>query len=368
MSTKSKTVLIGDRSDAADLARIIDANLNRATEGLRVVEEWLRFSRNDRLLSNLCKELRHKVSTTLADQPVSTIPNGWRTSCRSTTTDVGTSNETATEYERTDVTAVLASNLKRVTESLRVLEEYSKLFNVTAAREFEALRYETYTLEKAVGHLQQSVRLNGAILYALVDLKYGDGSEFEARIKAMLAGGVDVIQLRDKLASDRDIVSAAQRIRGLTREHQRHFVVNDRPDIARIVAADGVHVGQDELSIAETRSVVGPELMIGVSTHSLAQAREAALGGADYLGFGPVFPSCTKLFSNFVGVEQTAEVVSETTLPVFAIGGITHENIEELVSAGVERVAVCGALWHNDDPEAAARSLRKQLSAQRSSS
>ena len=362
---------ISNHPDAADLLRMVDANLNRASEGLRVVEDWLRFSRNDRMLSSLSKELRHKVSTTLADGIATNENrtfNDWRTACRSTTTDVGTGNQTPTEYERTDAPAIVASNLRRVTESLRVLEECSKVFSVSAAEQFESIRYETYTLEKAVGHLLRSASLEDALLYVLVDLKYGRETEFDERVGKLLAGGADVIQLRDKKASDREIVEAAKRLRALTLECGKHFIVNDRPDIARIADADGVHVGQDELSVAEARSIVGPEKMIGVSTHSLEQARAAVLDGADYLGFGPVFPSATKSFDDFVGVERTARVFDEIKLPIYPIGGITRDNVEDLVKVDVHRVAVCGAVWHNDDPQSAASKLRALLASKTSSS
>ena len=349
-------------SEVASALRIIDANGNRALEGLRVVEEFLRFGRQDTFLSRTCKQLRHDVSKTLEELHVER-----KLACRSTTTDVGTSSQTTAEYERTSLMDVAIANSRRVAESLRALEEYSKLLDKDAAKRFESLRYQLYTLEKAVSHVCQSqLRLADSQVYVLVDLKYGFGKEFEDRLRQLSSGGVDVIQLRDKERSDREVIAAARLAMQITAGSEMKFIVNDRPDIAAAVSADGVHVGQDDLCVADARRVVGPDSLIGVSTHSIDQARQAVLDGADYIGVGPVFPSNTKHFEEFVGLELVRQVADEISIPAFAIGGISHEKLNELFTAGCSRVAVSTALWHAEDPKAATEAFRERVRTLRS--
>lgn len=139
------------------------------------------------------------------------------------------------------------------------------------------------------------------------------------------------------------------------------FIVNDRPDIARLVGADGVHLGQDDLPVADARRIVGPDTLIGVSTHSVAQVRKAVLDGADYLGVGPTFPSRTKAFDAFPGLAFVREAAAETSLPAFALGGIGPDNVQDVVAAGLRRVAVSSTIAAADDPEAVARVLRAAL-------
>jgi thiamine-phosphate pyrophosphorylase len=149
---------------------------------------------------------------------------------------------------------------------------------------------------------------------------------------------------RDKKLNDRDLLEHAKILRRISRECGTLFIVNDRPDLAVLSAADGVHVGQDELSIQEVRRIVGPEMLIGVSTHTIEQARQAVLAGASYIGCGPTFPSGTKHFDHFPGLPFLREVAAEISLPAFAIGGITPENLPEVVGTGMQRMAVGGAV------------------------
>ncbi len=138
--------------------------------------------------------------------------------------------------------------------------------------------------------------------------------------------------------------------------------MNDRPDLALLAGADGVHVGQDELTVRDARRILGTRALVGVSTHSLEQARAAVLAGASYIGVGPTFPSGTKEFGEFTGTELLQAVSRELGLPAFAIGGITEENLPRVLAAGFRRVAVQGAIANADDPAAAARRMLAALS------
>jgi thiamine-phosphate pyrophosphorylase len=166
-----------------------------------------------------------------------------------------------------------------------------------------------------------------------------------------------VLQLRDKRLADRELLERARQLRALTRGTPTLFILNDRPDLAELADADGVHVGQEELAIAEVRRILGPQRLIGVSTHSLDQARQAVLDGADYIGCGPTFPSETKAFAGFPGPELLRQVAAEITLPAFAIGGITLENLPAVLQTGFRRIAVSGAITSAAEPDQQVRRL-----------
>ena len=305
----------GDSKTIAIL-RTFDAAANRAREGLRVVEDGLRFALDDRHLTEVCKLIRHDFTSSTRGVPWSD-----RLAARETQADVGTTIATEQEQQRSDGADVLIANLLRVQEALRSMEEYGKTFDPEMATRLEQLRYRVYTLHRAIDITQRSVeRLANARVYVLLD---GRKSlvEFKELAKSLIAAGVDLIQLRDKCLPDRELLGRARRLRDWTHGTDTLFIMNDRPDIAVLSQADGVHVGQDELSVKDVRTIVGPRSLIGVSTHSIEQARQAVLDGADCIGCGPTFPSDTKQFEHFPGVEFLKAVAAEIRLPAFAIGG-----------------------------------------------
>jgi thiamine-phosphate pyrophosphorylase len=336
--------------------RVLDAEANRAAEAARVVEDYLRFVLDDRHLTEICKHLRHQIHAAVA-----TIPADQRLDARETRRDVGTSLTTQAEQDRTDANQVLAANMNRLQQSLRSLEEYGKVLSPAVAARFEALRYTVYTLERATAiTLGSRQQLPEPALYVLVD---GGPSEekFAAAVTSLIDAGVSILQLRDKTLDDRRLVERAQLMRRLTRGSDTLFIMNDRPDIATLAAADGVHVGQEELSVKDARSIVGPGRLIGVSTHNLPQARQAVLDGANYIGVGPTFESQTKRFDQIAGITLLHDVRNEITLPAFAIGGITEANLKSVTATGFRRVAVASAVWGASDPAAAARRFGSML-------
>lgn len=344
--------------DQTAALRILDAAANRAGEGLRVVEDYLRFALDDRHLTSLAKQLRHDLTATLAG-----IPAADRHAARDTLRDVGTGLATDGESARVDLPAVAAASFKRLEQALRSLEEYAKPFDSRIAAALEALRYRTYTLERAADITAESVRrLADSRLYVLLD--GGESLETCASIaESLVAAGADLIQLRDKRLADRELLERAKRLRAIAAGTATLFVMNDRPDLALLARADGVHVGQDELPVKDVRAIVGPKMLIGVSTHSLDQARQAVLDGANYIGVGPTFPTRTKDFSEFTGVELLREVAAEIRLPAFAIGGIAADNLAIALGSGMTRIAVSGAVQSASDPAAAVRQLRQRLIA-----
>jgi thiamine-phosphate pyrophosphorylase len=202
-------------------------------------------------------------------------------------------------------------------------------------------------------------RLQRARLYFVTDVRPG----LEELLAAALAGGVDMVQLRDKSASDDELVRAAAIFRRLCDEHGALFWLNDRPDLVAACGADGVHVGQDDMPAAEARRLTGDEVLVGLSTHSPAQLDAAlAAGDADQLSVGPVWETPTKEGRPAAGldyVRHAARVAGDR--PWFAIGGIDLGNVREVIAAGASRVVVVRAIRDADDPRAAAEALRAAL-------
>lgn len=360
-------------SDSNSIHRILDAAINRASEGLRVVEDYVRMIVQDEHLSQELKQLRHDLTFVVAS-----VDAGQRIAARDTIGDVGCKIETDSEYDRgagTDVgnsnndssinAALVRANLSRAQQALRTIEEFSKTIDASISKQVEQLRYRTYTIEKAVLTTVVSLEnFSQSSLYVLIDgcgFETGDDSKLSDMVNSLTASKTDVIQLRDKTLLDKQLVLVARRIAELTRGTSTKLIINDRPDIAVAAGADGVHLGQDDLDVADARRIVGAARVIGVSTHSIEQARQAVLEGANYIGVGPVFPSKTKSFDAHVGLELVQEVANEIQLPAFAIGGIDLENVSDVLAAGLRRVAVSSAVAGAQDPGVAAKQFKQAL-------
>jgi len=343
--------------DWPGIVRVLDANANRAAEGLRVIEEYARFSLQDPQLTAAYKQLRHELAAA-----VDAVPTPYRLLARDTLRDVGARIGADDEYQRSGVRQVVLANQKRVEQALRCLEEYGKTVWPDMARQIEALRYRVYTLARALCLTEDSrQQLAERRLYVLVG-GHSSAAALAAECQVLLAAGADIVQLREKSLPDRELLLRAQVLRRLTRDAGRLLILNDRPDLARLAEADGVHLGQEDLPVAEARAIVGPDRLIGVSTHSLTQAQQAVLDGANYIGCGPLFPSTTKQFAAFPGLEFLRQVSQALTLPAFAIGGVTVDNLPEVLAAGASRVAVGAAVTQAADPATAVRSFRERLS------
>lgn len=343
---------IRDTPDFVSAARAVDANANRAREALRVLDDYCRFVLGDRVLTAEAKALRHELSGLIALIPVHLLNES-----RDTVGDVGLETKTAGEIARGATADVARINCKRLQEALRSLEEFGKIVLPEIVHGVESIRYRSYTLERAlsIGADAQSA-LARARLHVLLTVSKCQAS-LDWTIAEAAAGGASIFQLREKGLTDRELLERARSVRLWTRKAGALFIVNDRPDIARLAEADGVHLGQDDMSVAEARKIVGPTLLIGVSTHNVDQVRKAVIDGASYLGIGPTFPSDTKKFEQLAGLAFVREAMAMTTLPTFAIGGINTTNIAEVVEAGAKRVAVSAAICQADEPQAMAARL-----------
>jgi thiamine-phosphate pyrophosphorylase len=347
-----------DEAGGVDLARILDASANRAREGMRVVEDYARFALDDPGLTRRLKEIRHRLAEAERGLDAYLLIDA-----RDTLEDVGTHIMTVSEQIRENPRAVLAANFKRIAEALRSLEEYSKLVDVWLAGRFEVLRYDVYTVEKltmtavaahrSLGDAQLMVLIGG--LPTLGDLTWV--------VEEAIAGGADAIQYREKGVPDREWLRRAREVRIVTARARIPLILNDRADLARLAGCDGVHVGQEDISIRDARRVLGSAAHVGVSTHERKQLDAAVLAGASYLGVGPVFPSPTKEFAEpeLAGLAYVRLAAETTALPWFAIGGIRDENVERAIEAGARRIAVSSAVVQARSPRRAAARLKARL-------
>ena len=343
--------------EGPDLARILDASANRAREGFRVVEDYARFVLDDPMLTRRLKDCRHR----LGEATRALESEGHLISARDTQGDVGTHIMTPTERVRENPRAVLTANFKRAAEALRSLEEYTKLIDPWLSGRFEVLRYDCYTLEKL---MLTAVAARRSMLDARLYFLAGGPltlKELLWQVGEALIGGVQIVQLREKGLSDREYLTRARELRLLVAEHRAHLIVNDRPDLARLSSAHGVHLGQEDATVRDARRIVGPHALIGVSTHDSGQITRAILDGASYLGVGPVFSSSTKDFKELAGLAHVRSAAETTNCPWFAIGGITLENLTHVLDAGARRVAVGAAISRAERPRDAARRFRDRL-------
>lgn len=337
------------------LARIVDVNANRAGEALRVLEDWHRFygSPADRFSGPL-KDLRHALAASVRKLA---IPSADRLAARDAASDAGRLDAVRSAYDGPK--ELLAANWRRFSEAARNLEEASRLVSLPASRAFARLRFSAYTLERESGLLfLRADRLSRIRLYLVATPRPGWSSARLARVVCeTIRGGAGCVQLRVREGDDREILTLARRLRAVTAREKAVFIVNDRPDLALLAGADGVHVGQDDLPVSAARRIVGEGRIIGLSTHSLTQARDAGKAGADYVGFGPLWPTPTKPGRPAIGLSDVGRATQELAIPVFAIGGVSPDSIDLVRRAGATRISVSSALLDSPDPERTARRI-----------
>ncbi len=408
------------------LCRMMDACANRAREALRVLEDVARFGSDHRELAAELKSHRHELRAVLAsldvgaqerdggpvtDNPLS--PDALaRLAWRDTPGDVGVTNKTAAESDRRNLHDIVSAAAKRGSEALRSLEECAKVLanestgrmsegrmpDATAApawQRLETIRYRLYTCEQQLllslgaagggGSRASAGTVPQWRLCVLVTESLCTMPWLEV-VRACLLGGADCIQLREKSLTDCELLERARTARHVigqlaqspptpcplplgrgsqtTRAPTRpSLIINDRVDLALLSGADGVHLGQDDLSVRDARRLAGSRLLVGVSTHSIAEAKQAAADGADYCGVGAMFSTTTKARETS-GVEYLRAYLSEPALvrlPHLAIGGITPANLGSLVEAGCRGVAVSSVVCDSPDPRGVCEALVRAL-------
>ena len=345
-------------SERAAIERLLDANLDRAREGLRVLEDWARFALDRPDLVARSKDLRQRLGCLHQER---------YKLARHTASDPAAGMAHPAQAERRDGASVLAANAGRVQEALRVLEEFGRIEDPVLAAEAAAIRYVLYDLEVDLiqagrGGEERRALLRRCHLYLVTSPVAG----LEEVVAAALAAGVRLVQYRAKpgdVPDDRSRFAQASALRQLCHRHGALFLVNDRIDLALAVGANGVHLGQGDLPPAVARRLLGPDLLIGRSTHRLEDLRQAVTDGCDYVGVGPVNATPTKPGREPVGLAYVAQAAAACPLPFFAIGGIDRANLAAVRNAGANRVAVVRAITTAEDPRAAAAALLAGLGA-----
>lgn len=337
--------------------RAVDACLNRASEGLRVLMDLARFGLEQADFSARLKDLRHELIRTLASTKVSSAA---LTAARDSLADVGRptdSSDPNPPYR--DTYDLFEANCRRVAEALRSIEEILRLSETELSREVELIRYRVYDLQKEMSPFALAASQRAKMdfeLYVVTDRPLAQGRPLEKVVAAAIRGGAGCVQLREKTAETREFLNLARSLRRLTREEGVTFIVNDSLEIALEVEADGVHLGQEDLPLDVARRLSKGGLLIGVSTHSPEQALEAQWGGAGYVNLGPIFSTSTKgRLIEGLGTGFIRETAPKLRIPFTTMGGVHLNNVEEVILAGADRVAVVSEIMAAPDPERAAR-------------
>lgn len=346
------------------IPRMIDANLNRCREGIRVMEDIARFVLNNAALSARLKNARHGLRAAIESLPLT--PDSLL-QARDSAADVGTTINTAAEHQRPNADRdMLSAAAKRSTEALRVIEESAKALNAPAAP-FEALRYALYDLERDL-HLALTPPCPQWTLCVLITRDACTHHSPEDIVSLAAEGGADCIQIREKAMPDAEFLPHAAALSAHAHALGLHVVINDRVHIAKLVNADAVHLGQDDLPIHAARTLLGAGTWIGRTCPTIAHAVEAVGQGADMCGLGPVFPSSTKAKPDLAGTalisDYLANPVTRNT-PMLAISGITPSNIDRLAAIACPGVAVSASVCASPDPRAAARAIAETINARR---
>ena len=343
------------------MLRVIDANLDRLGEGVRVLEDVARFLLDDADLTQQLKNLRHKLVRDM--QPL----EQQLVAARKAEEDVGASLRPPGGAARhKDLPALVKANARRVQESLRVLEEFARLSTtslVVKPEELEHFRFEVYELEhRLVSKLlrrEKSGRLAG--LYLILDTQGLRGRD-EGEVAAQaIRGGITVLQLRDKQHGRAELLEMAQKLKKICAEKEVLFIVNDYLDVALSAGADGLHLGQGDLPLAEARRLLPVDKLLGCSCTTVSQAVRAQSEGADYVAVGSIYPTLSKERYELVGPDTLRQVREKVSLPLIAVGGINESNIEEVMKAEADGVAVISAVLGTEDVEGATRGLATKL-------
>lgn len=334
------------------LYRIIDANINRVSEGLRVLEDISRFLLEKNYLSKEFRQLRHLVRKTLAQENL--------LSYRNSTGDLGLKISQSTNIDnKKDINSLIKANAKRVQEGLRSIEEVLKVLGKThESKNFERMRFKSYSLERS---LLLNKSLPQTDIYGILGQEFSNGKSNIDVTKEMIQAEIKIIQYREKNKSKLSKYKECKLIKEMASTHNVFFIVNDDVDIALAVDADGIHIGQDDLPIGEVKKLA-PDKVIGLSTHNPTQAMEAINKGADYIGVGPIFNTSTK--SNVEksdGLNYLKWVSENITIPYVAIGGITECNILTVKKSGGKCFAMISEIVGSKDIVKKVASIRNIL-------
>jgi thiamine-phosphate pyrophosphorylase len=344
--------------------RIIDANLNRIGEGLRLLEDLARLLLNDATLTQQLKTMRHELVT--SDWSF----NQQLLQSRDSESDVGINIEAPEQAKQRELPIMVVANARRVQEALRTLEELAKIPDTTPkldSEKFKQARFNLYAIERTLlSKLLRKDKIKGIPgLYVIIDTQALKGRSHIEVASEAIRGGAKTVQLRDKLQSKKELLSIAQKLKDLCAEHNVLFIMNDYLDLALASDADGLHLGQNDLPIKVARKLLPMDKILGCSTTTVDQAITAESEGADYIAAGSIYSTSSKETAKVVGLERLLQIRQAISLPLVAIGGITKDNVAEVLAAGADSVAVISAVLQAESPEEAARQIAARFEARK---
>jgi len=333
--------------------QIIDANLDRAREGLRVLEDWARFCLGKEKYVKRIKNFRQILGKNHLEV-YKKSRNYIEDKCKGLTHQEQIKRKTSEE--------IISSNSARVQEALRVIEEFSRLHNHELSKIASEIRYEIYSIEIDLLSLSKYKNSEEILkendLYLITDQR----DNLLEIVEDILIAGVRIIQHRFKTGTDKDHLQEAIQIKSLCKKYNSLFIVNDRVDIALASNADGIHLGKDDLDLKTVRKLLGYSKIIGISANNEIDISNAIEEGCDYIGIGPVFETATKKSKKPIGIEKVKTLTKDLNIPWFAIGGIKLNNISYLKKSGFKKVAVVSQLINSKDPKEDAIMMLKELS------
>ncbi len=330
--------------------RIIDANINRVSEGIRVLEDLCRFYYNDEIKTKELRELRHDVRKT--------FDNDQLIAYRDSINDIGAAISLKTTVDKKEtIEALIKSNFKRIQEGLRTIEELLKILGYYEyGKKYEALRFKSYYLEKTYPNRKFYFKDS---IYAILGEDFSNGRDNIQLTKELIESGIKIIQYREKNKDKGYKLNQCKIIRELTKKNNVTFIVNDDIDIALAVKADGIHLGQEDMDSLEARKIA-PNMIIGLSTHNKNQALLALEKKVDYIGVGPIFNTTSKKDVEYSeGLEYLKWVSKNIKLPSVTIGGIKEENLMDVISHGSKCFAMISELISTENIKAKVNNIRK---------
>jgi len=291
-----------------NLLTIIDVNINRSVEGLRVCEDLIRFIYRVTHIVTSLKEIRHEIVTISSFFEKAKLLNS-----RDVELDLNKFIDSENEKKRDNPQEIFFANIHRAIEAVRSLEEVSKVFDSKIAIKFQTIRFKLYSIEKngySFMAKKDFLKYFNKSIYAILDSGFVKNNQYISTAKEFIRAGVSIIQLRMKNSKTSEILQVAKEVSKLCKSEGVLFIVNDFPEIAILSNADGVHIGQDDIPILELRKILPADMIIGLSTHSLEQAKDCIKFNPDYIAIGPIFGTSSKDGTKMNAVDKSFDKLS----------------------------------------------------------
>ena len=319
------------------LLRIIDVNLNRLDESLKLIEDIIRFHLEDKVTISEIRNIRRDFLTIKRSLPLTQIVGS-----RRSFQDLGRKAKFDFGGKK-NCSGLLLSGFSRAKESSRIIEETLKTKDIRLSNKVKEIRFKIYDLERKI--IVYCEKKFNPYLHAIIDEQYIRSLDLQKFVRTLVNSGATMIQFRAKTMTDRAFLRTARQIRKTIDIPQVKFIINNRLDIALSCAADGVHLGQKDMPVDAARKIAGDMFIIGASANNLAEAKRAERLGADYLGVGAIFLTETKKGARKCSVGTLRSIAQHVTIPVIAIGGINDHNYRTVLRAGAAGIAVASFLY-----------------------